>query len=111
MIMAQPNLYKIESDLKNLGRNLDEMRVEARRREEVQTGILKELSAQTERLAKIMEKTQEQDKRMEFFFKQLSGARRELSGELDALNAKFWKISGVAAFLAGSAGFAAEKLF
>ena len=109
--MAQPNLYKIESDLKNLGRNLDEMRVEARRREEVQTGILKELSAQTERLAKIMEKTQEQDKRMEFFFRQLSGAKQEISGELDALNAKLWKISGVAAFLAGSAGFAVEKLF
>lgn len=107
---AAPNLYKIESDLKNLGRNLDEMRVEARRREEVQTEILKELSGQTERLAKIIEKTQEQDKRLEFFFRQLDGARRELAEEISSLNAKLWKISGAAAFLAGAAGCAIEKI-
>lgn len=104
--MTVPNLHKIESDLKNLGRNFDEMRSETRSYRESQMKILTELARHTERLAKICELNEMRDASVSA----LSARIRDAENEVSALRTRLWRVVCVVAFLSASGGVGVAQL-
>ncbi len=104
--MTSPNLHKIESDLKNLGRNFDEMRSETRSYRESQMKILTELARHTERLAKICELNEMRDASVSALSAKIAAVENEVS----TLRTRLWRVVCVVAFLSSSAGVGVAQL-
>lgn len=90
--MTEPNLYKIEADLQNLGKSFERMNEETREYRTKQTETLS-------RLATMLEHQKNADDEL-----------RSVREEIDDFRKSLSRIAAVSAFVAGSAGIGFSEL-